>query len=67
MCIRDRVMIVILFLGLGASYVETNYNIILGIKITEEVAITGLSFAALIGVILNLVLTWISNLIGKNR
>ncbi|MDB2084710.1 uracil-xanthine permease family protein [Clostridium paraputrificum] len=61
------VMIVILFLGLGASYVETNYNIILGIKITEEVAITGLSFAALIGVILNLVLTWISNLIGKNR
>ena len=60
------VMIVILFLGLGASYVETNYNIILGIKITEEVAITGLSFAALIGVILNLVLTWISNLIGKN-
>ena len=61
------VMIVILFLGLGASYVETNYNIILGIKITEEVAITGLSFAALVGVILNLVLTWISNLIGKNR
>nr|WP_278678695.1 uracil-xanthine permease family protein [Clostridium paraputrificum] len=61
------VMIVILFLGLGASYVETNYNIILGIKITEQVAITGLSFAALVGVILNLVLTWISNLIGKNR
>lgn len=61
------VMIVILFLGLGASYVETNYNIILGIKITEEVAITGLSFAALVGVILNLVLTWISNSIGKNR
>ena len=60
------VMIVILFLGLGASYVETNYNIILGIKITEEVAITGLSFAALVCVILNLVLTWISNLIGKN-
>ena len=60
------VMIVILFLGLGASYLETNYNIILGIKITEEVAITGLSFAALVGVILNLVLTWISNLIGKN-
>ncbi|WP_416378001.1 uracil-xanthine permease family protein [Clostridium paraputrificum] len=60
------VMVVILFLGLGASYVETNYNIILGIKITEEVAITGLSFAALVGVILNLVLTWISNLIGKN-
>ena len=61
------VMIVILFLGLGASYVETNYNIFLGIKITEEVAITGLSFAALVGVILNLVLTWISNLVGKNR
>ncbi|MEO2508054.1 uracil-xanthine permease family protein [Clostridium paraputrificum] len=61
------VMVVILFLGLGASYVETKYNIILGIKITEQVAITGLSFAALVGVILNLVLTWISNLIGKNR
>lgn len=60
------VMVVILFLGLGASYVETKYNIILGIKITEQVAITGLSFAALVGVILNLVLTWISNLIGKN-
>lgn len=55
------VMVVILFLGLGASYVETKYNIILGIKITEQVAITGLSFAALVGVILNLVLTWISN------
>ena len=50
------VMVVILFLGLGASYVETKYNIILGIKITEQVAITGLSFAALVGVILNLVL-----------
>ncbi|MDU1076260.1 uracil-xanthine permease family protein [Clostridium sp.] len=61
------VMIVILFLGLGASYVETNYNIILGIKITEEVAITGLSFAALVGVILNLVLTWISNLLNRNK
>ena len=61
------VMVVILFLGLGASYVETKYNIILGIKITEQVAITGLSFAALVGVILNLVLTWISNFIGKNR
>ncbi|SQB90658.1 uracil permease [Clostridium paraputrificum] len=61
------VMVVILFLGLGASYVETKYNIILGIKITEQVAITGLSFAALVGVILNLVLTWISNSIGKNR
>lgn len=61
------VMVVILFLGLGASYVETKYSIILGIKITEQVAITGLSFAALVGVILNLVLTWISNLIGKNR
>ena len=55
------VMVVILFLGLGASYVETKYNIILGIKITEQVAVTGLSFAALVGVILNLVLTWISN------
>lgn len=61
------VMVVILFLGLGASYVETKYNIILRIKITEQVAITGLSFAALVGVILNLVLTWISNFIGKNR
>ena len=50
------VMVVILFLGLGASYVETKYSIILGIKITEQVAITGLSFAALVGVILNLVL-----------
>ncbi|MBS5927164.1 MAG: uracil-xanthine permease [Clostridium sp.] len=61
------VMVVILFLGLGASYVETNYNIILGIKITEQVAITGLSFAALVGVILNLVLTWISNLLNRNK
>ena len=66
-CNNIIVMVVILFLGLGASYVETKYNIILGIKITEQVAITGLSFAALVGVILNLVLTWISNFIGKNR
>ena len=61
------VMGVILFLGLGASYVESNYNIILGIKITEKVAITGLSFAALVGVILNLVLTWVSNLLNRNK
>lgn len=61
------VMVVILFLGLGASYVKTKYNIILGIKITEKVAITGLSFAALVGVILNLVLTWISNLLNRNK
>lgn len=61
------VMVVILFLGLGASYVQTHFNITLGIKITNEVAITGLSFAALVGVTLNLVLTWISNLINKNK
>ena len=61
------VMVVILFLGLGASYVETNFHITLGIKITEQVAITGLSFAALVGVILNLVLTWISNLLNRNK
>ena len=61
------VMVVILFLGLGASYVQTNFGITLGIKITNEVAITGLSFAALVGVILNLFLTWVSNLIKKNK
>ena len=58
------VMVVILFLGLGASYVKTQFDITLGIKITEDVGITGLSFAALVGVTLNLVLNWIRNLLN---
>lgn len=54
------VIVTILVLGLGGQFIDPilqeNFGIILGIRITQDVAIQGLSFAALIGVILNVVL-----------
>lgn len=50
------VMGAILFLGFGSKYIEAKFNITLGIPITEEVAINGLSFAAIVGVVLNKIL-----------
>ncbi len=50
------VMITILVLGFGSSYIEKYTGITLGIPLTETVQISGLSFAALVGVILNAVL-----------
>lgn len=50
------VMVTMLFLGLGAEYVEAAMGITIGIPIAQDVAITGLSFAAIVGVLLNAVL-----------
>lgn len=50
------VMAAILILGLGSSYIEKRLGIIIGIPVTETVAIKGLSFAAIVGVVLNAVL-----------
>ena len=48
------VMVTILILGLGG-----NFGLNLGINITDTVSITGLSFAAIVGVLLNAVLNGI--------
>lgn len=50
------VMAVILIIGFIGKLIEDNYGIVIGIKITDAVRISGLSFAAIVGVILNLVL-----------
>lgn len=50
------VMFVILLIGLGSGLIEKQFGIQLGIIINESVKITGLSFAALVGIILNKVL-----------
>lgn len=50
------VMGTILLLGFGGSYIQSATGITLGIPVTENVSITGLSFAAIVGVTLNFVL-----------
>ena len=50
------VMGTILVLGLGSGVIENKLGITIGIPITETVKISGLSFAAIVGIILNVVL-----------
>ncbi len=50
------VIATILILGLGSGIVESKFGIIIGIPITNSVKISGLSFAALVGIVLNIVL-----------
>ncbi|MBN2794216.1 MAG: uracil-xanthine permease [Clostridia bacterium] len=50
------VMVVMLAIGLGTSYLAKYAGINLGITITESVQLTGLSLAAIVGVVLNFVL-----------
>ncbi len=50
------VMTTILVLGLGGKYLSTKLGFTVGIPINESVAIEGLSFAALVGIILNAIL-----------
>ncbi|NEU05110.1 uracil-xanthine permease family protein [Clostridium senegalense] len=47
------VMATILIVGLGTGILERNFGIVLGIPITETVKISGLSLAAILGVLLN--------------
>jgi uracil permease len=46
----------ILVLGLGNGIIESKFGITIGIPINETVKITGLSFAAIVGIILNAIL-----------
>ncbi len=50
------IMVTILVLGLGGEYLSGKLGFTIGIPINESVQITGLSFAALVGIILNAVL-----------
>jgi uracil permease len=50
------VMVTILTLGFGGSYISSATGITLGIPVTDSVSISGLSFAAIVGVVLNFVL-----------
>lgn len=50
------VMGTILLLGLGSSLIESKLGITVGIPINESVSISGLSFAAIVGVVLNIIL-----------
>ena len=56
-------MAVILIIGFGGKILEDYFGIVIGIKITDTVTMSGLSFAAIVGVILNLIL----NGFGKNN
>lgn len=53
------VMIAILIIGFLGKFIESRYGIVVGIKISETIAISGLSFAAIVGIILNLILNGI--------
>ena len=57
------VMAVILIIGFGGKILEDYSGIVIGIKITDTITMSGLSFAAIVGVILNLIL----NGFGKNN
>ncbi|MCH4887608.1 uracil-xanthine permease [Acidaminobacter sp. JC074] len=57
------VMVVMLTIGLGTSYLSKYAGITIGVKLTETVMLTGLSLAAISGVVLNLVL----NLVFKTE
>ena len=50
------VMLTILGLGLGSTLIESRFGIVIGIPINETVKISGISFAALTGIILNAIL-----------
>ncbi|AOR24348.1 uracil-xanthine permease family protein [Clostridium taeniosporum] len=50
------IIAVILIIGFLGTYIEKKFGILIGIKINDAVSISGLSFAAIVGVILNLVL-----------
>ncbi|MGN0143545.1 MAG: uracil-xanthine permease family protein [Clostridium sp.] len=50
------VIAAVLIIGFLGKLIEDKYGIVIGIKITEAVKISGLSFSAIVGVILNLIL-----------
>ncbi|GFN35626.1 uracil-xanthine permease family protein [Tepidimicrobium xylanilyticum] len=46
----------ILILGLGSGMIESKFGIVIGIPVTETVKISGLSFAAIVGILMNAIL-----------
>lgn len=50
------IMAAILIIGLAGPVIESRYGIVIGLKITDTVSISGLSFAAIVGVVLNLII-----------
>ena len=50
------VMGTILLIGLGSGIIERKYGIVIGIPVNETVKISGLSLAAIVGIVLNAVL-----------
>lgn len=50
----------ILIIGLGSGFIESKFGIKLGIPITEAVSVSGLSFAAIVGIFLNIVFSFIN-------
>ncbi len=50
------VMATILVLGLGSEFIQTKFDIVIGIPITKTVTISGLSLAAIVGIVLNTIL-----------
>lgn len=60
------VIIAIILVGLGTSYLQTFANITIGIPVGNSVTITGLSLAAIVGVVLNFVLNYKTILKGNN-
>lgn len=52
------IMGTILILGLGSGIIESRLGITIGIPINDAVSISGLSFAAIIGIALNAILNW---------
>lgn len=59
--VNTIVIVVILFIGLSGNVLSAP----IAIKITDTVNISGLSLAAITGVVLNIVLRWIENLVRK--
>ena len=51
------VMATILILGLGSDYLSNALGFTVGIRLTDTIVISGLSFAALVGIILNQILS----------
>lgn len=47
------VMVIVLFIGLGSGPVEKYVGVKMGIPITDAVSITGLSLAAVVGIVVN--------------
>lgn len=59
------IMTLILIIGLASDYLGGLLNINIGIKLNEAVSISGLSFAALVGIVLNIVLSLLGKLSKK--